>query len=140
MSKPKKNYWQLILEEIKHKDDPNYECKFIHCRTKTQHTIDDGAKQMSQPTTKTKEFTRYYLNDNNHDLYFTERELDCLRGLRQQLTYVQIGHALKLSPRTVEFYVKGMKAKTKCRTKEELLNFALASNVAELINEEICSV
>lgn len=138
MSHLKKTYWHFILEEISHKDDPDYELRFTPRITpSTQHINQNATGRTAVSEVKTREFVRYYLDETHPNLYLTQRELDCMRGIKQQLTYVQIGELLKLSPRTVEFYIKGLKAKLNCKTKNEILMRIENSALQNLLNTQL---
>lgn len=63
----------------------------------------------------------YYLGDEFPDIYFTQREIDCLLRLLEGHTIMSAGEALDLSPRTVEFYLKNMRMKMGIKTKVALL-------------------
>ena len=60
--------------------------------------------------------------------YFTNREVECMKLLLQYKTISGIAAILQLSPRTVEYYIKNMKAKIGCRTKLELLDIICTSD------------
>ncbi len=55
------------------------------------------------------------------DVYFTLREAQCMAQIMRGRTVKSTALFLGLSPRTVEYYLKNMKAKMKCRTKSELM-------------------
>ncbi|CAL7961747.1 hypothetical protein GAMM_250068 [Gammaproteobacteria bacterium] len=51
-------------------------------------------------------------------------------------TINSIAVLLDLSPRTVEYYIKNMKAKIGCRTKFELIDLVYASDFMESVDFE----
>jgi DNA-binding CsgD family transcriptional regulator len=59
--------------------------------------------------------------------YFTKREAECMVLLLRGKTINSVANILKLSPRTVEYYIKNMKSKLGCRTKFELIDLVYAS-------------
>ena len=63
----------------------------------------------------------YYLGKEYPDVYFTQREMDCLVQLLNGHTLAGTAEILSLSPRTVEFYVKNMRMKLGVQSKIELL-------------------
>jgi len=60
---------------------------------------------------------------NNELINFTPREVQMLEWLNKDKSYREIGHALGLSYRTVEFYVKNIRAKLNIADKDELVRF-----------------
>ena len=52
----------------------------------------------------------------------SKRESHCLYYLMRGMTGKQIAKTLKLSPRTVEFYLENAKLKLKCQNRHELIN------------------
>ncbi|OGT46257.1 MAG: hypothetical protein A3F17_09030 [Gammaproteobacteria bacterium RIFCSPHIGHO2_12_FULL_41_15] len=53
----------------------------------------------------------HYLGDQYPHVYFTEREIDIVKLILNNLTYQQIAQNLNLSVRTIEYYVRQMKLK-----------------------------
>lgn len=66
--------------------------------------------------------------------YFTRREADCMVWLLRGKTIVSVAAILKISPRTVESYIKNMKEKFDCRTKFELIDLVRASDFIKSVN------
>lgn len=134
--KGKWDYWLSILLELDRIDDPNYEFRYIDSPRQRRANLKKRRVHM-QPLAKTNDNTtgRYYLGKNFHEIYITERELDCVRGLVQGKTYIEIGKQLKLSPRTIEFYVKNIKVKVGCKTQKELLNTVLSSDLTSFLED-----
>ncbi|MBA3661924.1 MAG: helix-turn-helix transcriptional regulator [Gammaproteobacteria bacterium] len=84
---------------------------------------------------------RLILNDNNcstfnsHTLLqpssslhevsqvLAKRELECLYYLQKGRSFKEIATYLKLSPRTVEFYLQRVKKKLNCRTRSQLIDY-----------------
>ena len=64
----------------------------------------------------------YYLGDKFPNVYFTQREVDCLFHFLENRTIAETARFLELSPRTVEFYLKNMKMKVGVKSKEALLS------------------
>ena len=77
---------------------------------------------------------RYYLSQSNDELYFTQREAQCMYYILHGCTIVQVGERLNLSHRTVEFYVKNMKMKLNVHSKSELIAYAMRVGFLELID------
>tara|TARA_A100001015_G_scaffold316942_1_gene432527 strand:- start:1586 stop:2005 length:420 start_codon:yes stop_codon:yes gene_type:complete len=90
------------------------------------HTMDGDVLQLDQK--------RYYLSQSDDELYFTQREAQCMYYILHGCTIVQVGERLNLSHRTVEFYVKNMKMKLNIQTKSELIAYAMKIGFLELID------
>ncbi|MCH9643651.1 MAG: LuxR C-terminal-related transcriptional regulator [Gammaproteobacteria bacterium] len=65
--------------------------------------------------------TRYYLRFPYEHVYLTPRELQTAQQLMQCKTMRQAADALRLSHRTIEFYLKSIKKKLGCYKKKMLL-------------------
>lgn len=63
----------------------------------------------------------YFLGDHLKRVYFTYREAECMILLLHEKSTHDIAKILKLSARTVEYYLKNMKIKSGCNSKTELL-------------------
>ena len=74
----------------------------------------------SRRTLTNNEKKRYYLDGSYGTIYFTEREMDVAVLLLENRKYFSIAEELKLSERTIEFYVKQMKLKLRCEKQCEL--------------------
>ena len=70
----------------------------------------------------------YKLGPKYGNRYFTKREAECMILLLKGKTLDSVATILKISPRTVEYYVKNMKSKIGCRTKFELIDLVYASD------------
>ena|SRR3989344_4255059 len=64
---------------------------------------------------------RLYLGEHYPDIYFTQREIDCMVHLLQNKTLSEIASEIGLSKRTVEFYVRNMRYKLMVKRKKELI-------------------
>lgn len=71
---------------------------------------------------------KYVYVYKNKQIMLTARQLQCLVLSLQGKTNKQIGKNLKLSSRTVEHYLKLVKEKFECATKNHLLEIILSSN------------
>lgn len=58
---------------------------------------------------------------NQNRIKLTNRQIDCARLLLGGLQYNEIASQLKLSTRSIEYYIENMKAKLGCRNKSELI-------------------
>ena len=84
---------------------------------------------------------RHYVVDADlfPGVYFTYREAQCMAELMCGKTIKATGESLGLSPRTVEYYLKNMKSKLKCRTKSELMQIIARSSVMNILHKMICT-
>lgn len=70
----------------------------------------------------------YYLGKKFANIYFTQREADCMVQLLQGKKNAEIAGALNLSCRTVEFYLNNMRSKLHCKTRRDLVAQVLESD------------
>lgn len=77
---------------------------------------------------KPRELAVYGLGGRYKNTYFTKREAQCMVLLLKGKTIARVANSLKLSPRTVEYYIKNMKSKLGCRTKFELIDLVYDSD------------
>lgn len=140
------SYWNQILSEVLNKHDPRHATKFTNVREYVQPEVTPVRKAPSAPKKripkgvvqkKTRicgETKKYTLGEKFQGIYFTRREaqvaLYCVRGK----STVQIAALLKLSRRTVEFYINNMKIKLNCRFKSELITTILQSDFLSLLD------
>ncbi len=89
------------------------------------------------PNIKTKILKSYDLGPNFVDIYFTKREAECMLLTLKGKTIKSIAASLKLSPRTVEFYIKNMKIKLSCHTKYELIQAIQRSDFIKNLDFDI---
>ncbi|MCB1827010.1 MAG: helix-turn-helix transcriptional regulator, partial [Coxiellaceae bacterium] len=78
----------------------------------------------------------YYLGDEFPNVYFTQREIDCLFYLLAGYTIAETAERLGLSPRTVEFYVKNMRMKIGVKNKADLLKKIRESSAIDWLTAE----
>ena len=84
------------------------------------------------------------LNKKNHSrvdlvngLYLTHREAECMHWIITGLTMKAVAIKLNLSPRTIEYYLKRLKARWGCKNKKALIVYAQQSgfNTYHYIND-----
>lgn len=63
----------------------------------------------------------YYTDTPQNSFYLTERERECILYLTRGMTLVQASDRLNLSYRTVEFYMKRLRDRLGCSTKNDML-------------------
>ncbi len=107
------HYWQGILNEVLNKDDLNYSFHYTNLGPENRDDLDNNLRDLKRD--------RIYLTGEFSGIYLTPRECDCLCALASGRTVKTVARELKLSHRTVEFYLKNLKAKFGCANKGELL-------------------
>ena len=104
-------HWNIILSS-----------SFSNFSFRSADQSDAVQKPATKPKTlRSKVMKVYYLNNQDKSLYLTHREAECTLNIIKGCTIRDVGERLKLSARTVEFYVKNIKKKLGCRTKNELI-------------------
>ena len=96
-------------------------------------------KAKKQKVSGEKIIATYELGSQYGKIYFTKREAECMMWLLRGKTINSVAALLKLSPRTVEYYVKNMKTKVGCRTKFELIDLVYASEFMKNVGSEFKS-
>lgn len=129
------DYWESIVQEVLHKGDRNYKFKFTDigraiCRDrgrKLRYQREGGSR---------KTLPMYFLGDHYEGVYFTKRETETLSYLLQGKTIPETGKMLKLSARTIEFYVKNMKLKIGAKSKVELLEKVRTTKIMDYVQPD----
>ncbi len=117
--------WNNIVEEVMKRKVSGQKANLLG---------DDGKSSVICVEAKPKQLIQrrivvsYNAGIKRGNTYFTCREAECMKLLLQYNTINGIAAILKLSPRTVECYIKNMRAKIGCRTKLELLNIICNSD------------
>jgi DNA-binding NarL/FixJ family response regulator len=75
-----------------------------------------------------------FSKDEQEIIYFTPREIDATLLLQKNYTVKEIAEELKLSARTVEFYVKNIRTKLKCTSKAEVVKFVSHPDFLKKLN------
>lgn len=126
-------YWDCVLKEVLNKKTPS---KYF-CYTNLDEVMEGAPTYPVEPSEKP---LRIYLVDKRYaEIYFTRRESECLVLLTTGQTIKETAATLKLSPRTVEFYLKNIKEKLQCRTKIELLEKIQDSDFLQRAEEHAIS-
>ncbi|HYF97975.1 MAG TPA: LuxR C-terminal-related transcriptional regulator [Coxiellaceae bacterium] len=127
-------YWDKVLQEVLNKEDASYPCVFTNIK-KPLMVSDHTAAPILYRAVKEDDF-RVYLGKECPGIYFTRRECQCMLMLLKGKTMKESGSNLNLSARTVEYYVKNMKIKTKSRTRSELISVVLMSDFMRHVKKE----
>ena len=125
-------YWNAVLQEVLNKHNASY--PFLYTNVKDYIKPTEQDKSPEEKAKRKERLKSYYLGKHYGDLYLTRREAECMVQLMRGKTVPQTAKLLQLSSRTVEFYVKNIKIKLKCRTKSELLQKILASDFMENVD------
>lgn len=127
------DYWESIVQEVLHKGEKDYTFKFtdigrsIFCdRSRQKRYQNDSTTQRTLPM--------YFLGETYEGIYFTKREIETLSYLLQGKTIPETGKMLRLSARTIEFYVKNMKLKIGAKSKNDLLDRVRTTKVMDYFN------
>lgn len=72
---------------------------------------------------------KYYLRDEYENIYLTNQEICCLDQLSQGLTAKETAYVLKLSYRTVEYYMARLKDKLGCSHLTEVISIVNKNNI-----------
>lgn len=120
-------YWQAVLKEVlnRNSEEPSL---FTNLRPESGIMV----------RKKNGEFDNqkiYKLGGEYGDLYLTQREVDCIVRIIQGKTIVKIATELTLSPRTVEFYLRNVKSKLRCRTKAQLIEKIMQNNLLAAVKK-----
>ena len=111
-------YWKMVLSEVLNRQcSPNF--AFTNFRKKCPR------KSENIKPTKVK---TYSLGSKFAGIHLSQREADCMLQMLRGKSIDGIAKHTKLSPRTVEYYVKNIKKKIGCRTKFELIELVIDSD------------
>lgn len=111
-------YWHDVIEQSMKQAESNI--YVLNENKEKQRDIQPDIKRVHVVKKK-----KYYVGSNYPNLYFTQRESECLFYLLKGLTIAATATMLELSARTVEFYVKNMKVKMRVKNKKQLLECLL---------------
>ena len=78
---------------------------------------------------------RYYLGDSYPDVYFLLREAQCVAHLLKELNSEKTAKLLRLSHRTVEFYIMSAQQKLRCASKKQLIKAFQHSDFMRYLEE-----
>jgi DNA-binding NarL/FixJ family response regulator len=138
-------FWNTVLTEVLHKDDPHYPAFFTNTTDhkiskKTRQTQDVTLSKQSvakKHTQLTSSLKKYTLGEKYPNLYLTKREAQVIVYYIHGMSTAQVAKALELSRRTVEFYINNMKLKLDCRFKRDLIYKIINSDFLKNIDFHI---
>ncbi|MBS0350976.1 MAG: helix-turn-helix transcriptional regulator [Proteobacteria bacterium] len=112
-----KSYWENLINEVKNKR-----------KLKKTHFQLEGTQIC--PIQNEKRKMKYALGEPLQNVYFTQREAECVMQVLSGKTMNQTGASLNLSPRTVEYYLNKIKKKLNCRKKQEVIQLVSQTDFA----------
>lgn len=123
-------YWHKLVEEVLNKNKKSNDT--------TNKAMEAASSYHTRPApiTNNKQCFSFAWGSKLRKSYFTPRETQCMIQILQGYTIKNISKELRLSPRTIEFYLKNMKHKVRCRTKYQLIDTILGSNFLQNVNKE----
>lgn len=131
-------YWQTVLEEVLHKQDPLRRIAFTNVREYSPlKKSPANKKKFATPSPlqpQNDKAKKYSLGKKYPLVYFTQREAQVMFYTLNGFGIKKIAALFTLSPRTVEFYVNNMKAKLHCRFKSELMTKVAESEFLKLVD------
>jgi DNA-binding CsgD family transcriptional regulator len=130
------NYWNSILDEVLHKDDNSHAFLFTNQGDLTDDMENYATEINSDKKRQSRDLRTYYLGKEYPNIYLTKREAECMFWIVQDYTIGQTALKMGLSARTVEFYVKNMKLKLHCKSKNKLAEKILLSNLLQQLEKE----
>lgn len=120
-------YWDLVLREVLTKSQPTTIFQFTHGNTSRK-------PQKLKSKRSKKKIKKSYPVGTLNKAVFTAREAQCMVLLLKGKTIAKVAEILKLSARTVEFYLKKMKEKIGCNSKSELIGIIAESDFMDNID------
>jgi DNA-binding CsgD family transcriptional regulator len=127
-------YWKRVVWEVLNKEKESIQCFFIFVKREEEALGVSSKMKKSTGTRKTrkkKKVKRYVWMERDHKTYLSCREEQCVSWVSLGKTLYEISVSLNLSVRTIEFYIKNIKSKLRCHTREQLLKMILSSNFWE---------
>ena len=79
---------------------------------------------------------RYYLGRKYPGIYLTSQEASCVTQLLKNMKYHDIGKILGKSPPTVNFYLRNVRIKLKCKNRAQLIEAIQQTDFVAYINKK----
>lgn len=128
------HYWSSVLDEVLHKHDDEHAFLFTN-QGRLGEFYEIADLESAEPLRSSKNRT-YFLGDRFPGIYLTKREAETMFWVIQDHTLAYAAHQMKLSSRTVEFYVKNLRLKLQCKTKKELVEKILQSDLLKQLEND----
>lgn len=125
-------YWNSVLDEVLQKDEQR---AFFY----TNRGRLDDVFYLSTALMDLKKRSRrrnYFLDHPFENVYLTPREAETAFWIVQDYTLAATAEKMSLSSRTIEFYVKNMRAKLLCANKKEMIEKILQTNLLQQLEKE----
>ena len=127
------HYWNSILDEVLHKDETAQ--AFLYTNQGRLADVLDAEDTLIHGK-ELRDLRTYHLGDYFPNIYLTKREAETMFWVVQDFTNAQAASEMNLSSRTVEFYVKNLKLKLQCKTKKELIEKILQTDLLQRLEKE----
>jgi DNA-binding CsgD family transcriptional regulator len=128
-------YWTRVMWEILNKDKESCIGFFTATKVDEELLTVCPKKGKAKPTVKKpkqkKADNKYILIKKDIQIALSNREEQCISCLILGRTLNQMSECLALSVRTVEFYIKNIKSKFNCYSRNELIKLILSSQFWE---------
>ncbi len=125
-------YWNSVLDEVLQKDEQR---SFFYTN---RGRLDDVFYLPTELMDSKKPSRRrnYFLDRPFEDIHLTPREAETMFWIVQDYTLAATAEKMSLSSRTIEFYVKNMKAKLRCANKKEMIEKILQTNLLQQLEQD----
>ena len=137
------SYWDALVNEVACQGDAQDGIVFSPLSAKKEaFAVSSHAVRCRDPWTASRgPQPRFYLFEGQVDsVYLTRREAQCIALLLRGCTMVRAAGYLQLSSRTVEFYVKNVRIKTRMETTAQLLDFVRQTDFAKKMEASPCEL
>lgn len=128
------DYWRSVLDEVLHKEENGRSFLFTN-QGRLGKIYVDCENELARPRVRN-DHKHYYLGAPYLDIYLTRREAETMFWMMQNYTISHAAHKMHLSARTVEFYLKNLKLKFHCKTKNELVKKLLQTNLLQQLEKD----
>lgn len=123
------HYWDTVLNEVLNKEEETREFFFT-----THGRLDELTHAAYE--NESREYRTYFLGSEYPDVYITKREAETMFWVVQDYTNAYVAEKMDLSTRTIEFYVKNLRMKLQCKTKKELIEKILQTNLLQQLEKD----
>lgn len=125
-------YWNSVLDEVLQKDEQRAFFYTNRGRLEDVFYLPAALLDSKKPSRR----RNYFLDHPFEDVYLTPREAQTMFWIVQDYTLTATAEKMSLSSRTVEFYVKNMKAKLRCANKKEMIEKILSTNLLQQLEQD----
>lgn len=112
-------YWDVILYEVRNKHSPHCFFAFTSLGGDEDEMSSERRRVRRGKGVEALPRKNYVLGPGTH---FTQREAECIVKLLNGKCNNEVAREMELSKRTIEFYIKNMKSKLHCHTRQELIS------------------